>query len=241
MRIAICDDEKIFCKKMEQQLSRYLDSFQMSYEIVVFSTPSQMFDTMQGSIGSKPFDVIFIDLEFSDPAEDGIYWSKQIHASFPNTLLIILTFYQERYKEGYVARAFRFMTKPLDERELSETLSDCMTQLHLERQICVTYNGVTKKIPGKEILYLSAQSGGSEIHTADLVYFQEESLVYWENILPAHAFFRCHKKYLVNLHHIIKLSDHSIILVNNKKLPVSRRKWTALRLAYMKFDIQHHW
>lgn len=241
MRIAICDDEKLFCSTLEKQLKKYLTALQISHEIAVFSTPSALYDAMASIGQADPFHLIFMDLEFSTPTEDGIIWSKRIHSSFPNTLLIILTSYQERYKEGYVARAFRFMTKPLEEGELLQNLSDCMDELQIGTHICITTNGITKRISSKDILYLSAQSGGSEIHGLSHIYFQEESLVHFENLLPAHAFFRCHKKYLVNLHHISEVANHTITLTNNEKLPVSRRKWTALRLAYMKFDIRHHY
>ncbi len=238
MNIAICDDETILCELLTAKIQAQLEPLQIPHRISLFPNPSGLFDTMQKE--TNGFDLIFMDLEFHDPAEDGITWAKKIHDMNPDLLLIILTAYKERYKEGFVARAFRFMTKPIDNHELSENLSAVIEQLQIEQRICITTNGKMKKISGRQILYLCAQSGGSDIHTAKNVYYREESLIYWENLLSTNSFFRIHKKYLINLHYIKEVKNHTVILTNNEKLPVSRRKWTALRLAYMKFDIQNH-
>ncbi len=238
IHIAICDDEKIFCDLLATQINTQLDTLQIPSHITTFQTPSSLYHALQK--GAATFDLIFLDLEFNSPEEDGILWAKKIHDSYPNILLIILTAYEERYKEGYVARAFRFMTKPIDNRELAENLSASIEQLQIDHRICITSNGKTKNISVNQILYLSAQSGGCDIRTAKDIYFKEESLLYWENILSAHSFFRIHKKYLVNLQHVKEVTNHNVIMTNNEKLPVSRRKWTALRLIFMKFNIQNH-
>ncbi len=238
IKIAICDDEKIISQLLESQIKTQFEPLQISHDISTFHSPSELYNTLQKQ--SENFDLIFMDLEFNDPAEDGITWAKKIHDHFPNVLLAILTAYKERYKEGYIARAFRFMTKPVDSSELRECLSASIEHMQIKQRICITSNGKTKKLSEQQILYLSAQSGGSDIHTAKHLYFSEESLIYWENLLSPRFFFRIHKKYLVNLHYVKKITNHTILLSNNEKLPVSRRKWTALRLAYMKFDIQNH-
>ncbi len=238
IHIAICDDEKILCDLLASQIQINLEALQIENQISFFSKPSALYHALQTE--ETVFDLIFLDLEFNSPSEDGIAWAKKFHAFSPNTLIIILTAYAERYKEGYVARAFRFMTKPIDTKELAENLSASMEQLQIEHRICITSNGKTKNIPINQILYLSAQSGGCDIYTATDTYFKEESLLYWENMLSNHSFFRIHKKYLVNLQHVKEVTNHNVILSNNEKLPVSRRKWTALRLIFMKFDIQNH-
>ena len=68
-------------------------------------------------------------------------------------------------------------------------------------------------------------------------YFCDESLLQWEEKISPNIFFRCHKKYLVNLNSVESIKDHTILLANGEKLPVSRRKWTLLKYAFIKFDI----
>ncbi|MBQ4530050.1 MAG: response regulator transcription factor [Lachnospiraceae bacterium] len=233
MRIAICDDQEYISAQLHRLLAKYQRERDVQIETSYFSLPSLLHSDMQ----EKPFDLIFMDLEFENNEEDGILWSKKIHQDFPKALILILTGYPHRYKEGYIVRAFRFMTKPIIEDELFEYLDDCLNELQIATQISFFRSGISHKIFLKDILYFQAQSGGSELFTYDNNYYCDESLLQWENTLPPHLFFRCHKKYLVNLGQISSFKNHTVVLKNGVKLSVSRRKWTSLLSAYMKFDI----
>ena len=140
-------------------------------------------------------------------------------------------------KEGYVAKAFRYMTKPFDYEELHKNMDACLDELKLYKIILVSSRGNTQKIRINEILYFIAQPGGSEIKTIQTTHYCDESLKQWELKTSSSLFFRCHKKYLVNLNAITKIKNHSILLSNGEELPVSRRKWTLLKTAYVRFDI----
>lgn len=233
MRIAICDDQEYVSTQLHRLLAKYQNERELDIETSYFSFPSLLYSDME----KQPFDLVFMDLEFENKLEDGILWSKKIHQDFPQTLILILTGYPQRYKEGYIVRAFRFMTKPLIEKELFEYMDDCLNELQIAQQISFFRRGTSHKIFLKDIFYFQAQSGGSELFTYDTSYYCDESLLQWENSLPPHVFFRCHKKYLVNLGQIASLKNHTIMLKSGVKLSVSRRKWTALLAAYMKFDI----
>lgn len=237
MKIAICDDNETLSKQLKKMILSCGENIASEDDIFFFPLPSALYSYMESCPTDQPVHLIFMDLFFPDSSEDGIQWAKRLRYQFPQTLTIILTSYQERYKEGYVARAFRFMTKPIDQLELKENLEACQTELQLNETIHFVRHGIEHNIPIQDILYLSAQSGGSELWTSSNAYFFEESLVAWEEKLPACAFFRCHKKYLVNLKHIASLEQYSLLLYNSEKLPISRRKWTSLQVACMKYDI----
>ena len=234
IQICICDDKKNTIKNLEKQLWIYAQEKSLDINIIYFSTPSTLYAYMQQN---NPVNVIFMDLEFGSQNEDGILWSTKIHHDFPQALILILTAYEHRYKEGYIARVFRFMTKPFEYEELCKNMDACLEELKLYRIILVSNRGNTKKIPINEILYFVAQPGGSELKTLLTTNYCDESLKQWELKTPSNIFFRCHKKYLVNLNAITKIKNHSILLSNGEEIPVSRRKWTLLKTAYVRFDI----
>jgi len=233
IQITICDDQKNTIGNLENQLRDYAREKLLEINIVYFPTPSALYAYMQ----QNPVDIIFMDLEFGSKSEDGILWSTKIHQQFPQTLVLILTAYEERYKEGYIAKAFRFMTKTFDYSELCTNMDACMDELKLYKMIMISSHGNTQKIPINEILYFVAQPGGSEIKTLLTTYYCDESLKQWEVKTSPSIFFRCHKKYLVNLNAVSKIKNHTILLTNGEQLPVSRRKWTLLKAAYIRFDI----
>ncbi|MBR1691481.1 MAG: response regulator transcription factor [Lachnospiraceae bacterium] len=233
IKAAICDDNKTLIAELKNALLSYQTERERSFETVTFFSPDKLFDYME----TEKIDLIFMDLEFGDKTLDGISWSEKIHARFPHALILILTAYETRYKEGYRVRAFRFMTKPILPKELYDNLDACFEELYLNEHITLLRLGILHKIPLKDILYLSAVTGGSEIWTANDTYYSDNSLLSWEERLPSAAFFRCHRTYIVNLRSIIRLSKNAAVLTNGSKIPVSRRKLTALRLAFMKNDV----
>lgn len=235
MHIAFCDDQNIITEKLSKLILEWNKEQHLNDTFTSFPTPSKLYQYML----KNQVDVILMDLEFSNTKEDGIDWSKKLSKQFPHTLILILTAYESRYKEGYVARAFRFMTKPIQKEELFENLHACREELKLTKTISLLRYGIPQEIPLKEIFYLSAQSGGSEIWTRSNMFSSEKSLLQWEHLLPSTAFFRCHKKYMVNLLHIEKFESRVLTLVNGEKIPISRRKWKEFQIAYMKYDVHN--
>ena len=233
IQISICDNQKNTIANLEKMLLAYAREKLLDINIIYFSTPSALYTYMQ----QNPVEIIFMDLEFGSKNEDGILWSTSIHHEFPQVLVVILTAYEERYKEGYIAKAFRFMTKTFDTDELYSNMDACLDELKLYKMIMISNHGNTHKIPINEILYFVAQPGGSEIKTLQTTHYCDQSLKQWELKTSPNIFFRCHKKYLVNLNAISKIKNHSILLSNGEQLPVSRRKWTLLKAAYIRFDI----
>lgn len=236
MKIIVCDDQKNIFEELKELLKKFDNLYQENSELLYFPKPSLVQEYLQ----SEPADIVFMDLEFCDASEDGILWLKRMKSGFSHTIFIILTAYENRYKEGFEARAFRFMTKPIEERELFDYLLVSMEELHLRESISIVRRGIPHNILIHDICYLTAQSGKSELWTKNDVFFCDESLLQWEQRLSPNMFFRCHSKYLVNLTHVVSFANQLITLANGEKIPVSRRKWKAFQLAYMKFDTKDY-
>lgn len=232
MKIVLCDDHNNIAEELRLLIRKFDTKQQIHSEFRFFCKPSELFQYMQ----KEPVDIIFMDLEFGDASEDGIVWLKKIRKYFPQVIVIILTAYERRYKEGFETRAFRFMTKPIMEKELFEYLYMSMEELELTESISLMRRGIPHNILIKDICYLAAQSGGSELWTRDDMFLCEESLLQWEKRLASPAFFRCHSKYLVNLAYVTAFENQILTLINGEKIPVSRRRWKAFQLALMKYD-----
>ena len=152
MKIILCDDHQMIAEELGQLIKKFDEKNQLQNEFLYFSKPSLLFQYMQDA----PVDLVFMDLEFSNAEEDGIIWLKKIKKSFPRTVVIILTAFENRYKEGFEARAFRFMTKPIDENELFEYLKVSMEELQLTESISLTRRGIPHHIFIRDICYFSA-------------------------------------------------------------------------------------
>lgn len=236
MKIIVCDDQKVIFEELELLLRKFDETHHEHSELLYFSKPSLVWEHLQ----RESADIVFMDLEFCDTSEDGILWLKRMKSHFAHTIFIILTAYENRYKEGYEARAFRFMTKPIEERELFDYLTVSMEELQLRESISIMRRGIPHNIAIRDICYFTAQSGKSELWTKNDMFFCDESLLQWEMRLSSNTFFRCHSKYLVNLAHVVSFANQVITLANGEKIPVSRRKWKSFQLAYMKYDTKDY-
>ena len=236
IQLALCDDQPLSLSGLGESVRNYFEQRGLPYEFHQFLTPSEVFAYMENA----RLHILFMDLEFDNKEEDGICWTKKITDSFPDTLILILTAYENRYKEGYRAKAFRFMTKPLSLEELRENLDDCLEMLAAFHTIRLKQNHTMITLAVKEITYIEAFVGGSSVHTVSgKIIYSDKSLLQFEKELVKDAFFRIHKRYLVNLDQVtdIIVSKHEILLAQSVRLPVSRRKWTEFQGCFIRHDL----
>ena len=234
INIAICDDNPTIIEDVKKALLEYEKKTSLSCTVTEFPKPLELYAYMQ----TEKIDIVFMDLVFETPEDDGITWSARIHNQFPNCLLLILTAYEDRYKEGYIARAFRFMTKPLIYQEFEQNMNACLNELQLNQNIIVMHHGSELTIPLKNLIYLTAHFGGTEICTTTNTFYSNDSMLQWEQRLEGNAFLRIHKKYIINLAHIHSLENHIVCMSNGKQLAVSRRKWSILQSSHVKYDLK---
>lgn len=235
LNIVLCDDKPETVKKLEEALTVYLEKQEIGYCISRYRFPSEVFEYMR----SDTVHILFMDLEFGEQEEDGILWIKRIHQEHPDTLVMILTAYEKRYKEGYQVRAFRFMTKPVIRQELEDNVRDCLMELGGIHTISILQKNMVLSLSVQEVVYMEAYLGESKIYTGEKMYYSEESLLQWEKKLLGTHFFRIHKSFLINLSHVTEIisSRHEVVLDGKIRLSVARRRWTEFQKRFMRYDV----
>ena len=235
LNIILCDDQPQSVATLDEYLRDYLKKNRIPYQIQHFYTPAETYEYIK----SHTVHIIFMDLKYGKKEDDGILWIKKIHENFPDTLVLIITAYEQRYKEGYRVRAFRFMTKPPFRQELEENMNDCLQELNDLTTILLKQKKTCFSVPLRSVLYLEAYTGESKIYTKDKLYYDQDSLLQWEKKLSGFSFFRIHKKYLIHFNYVTEIitSSHEIILEGGIRLPVARRKWTEFLKCFMQFDV----
>lgn len=230
MRVAICDDNKVIRSIITQLLQDYSSKMSVDFSIIPFSSGEELLQC------SNTFELVFMNIELG--GIDGIYSTSLIHQKNPDTLVILLSSHVRRFKDGYKVKAFRFMTKPINREEFFEYIDDAVAEILGHKVIALRKDGVNVNINLKSILYISAQQGYTEVWTAKDTYRSDYSLIMWEELLDPKLFFRCHKKYLVNISQIKQLSD-DILLTSGDIVEVSRRKYPELRELYLNYSAVH--
>ena len=73
LKIAICDDEKVFRDNINKYVAAYLNEKEISYEIDTFSSGKEIIDL---GIEIKQYNIIFLDINMDDV--DGIVTAQKI-------------------------------------------------------------------------------------------------------------------------------------------------------------------
>ncbi|WP_110926121.1 LytTR family DNA-binding domain-containing protein [Bacillus massiliglaciei] len=102
-------------------------------------------------------------------------------------------------------------------------------------------DGYYKPIEYEDICFIESSLGKVEITTRDTVYTCRQSLADLEMMLPRNLFFRCHRAFIVNVHHIDRIvtkSKEPLTLImkdkNGSSVTVSQNMVKGFR-SYLNF------
>lgn len=225
MKIAICDDEANIRNLLRQKIAERPEDA----NITEFSDGS-------GLLASKDnFDVIFLDIEM--PRTDGMETAAKLREKGVCSLMIFLTSHDEFMRDAFKVKAFRFLSKPVAEKELNEALDEAEKELASQNKLIIEQRGRIYEIRLADVLYIEAYGDGTYIYdSSGNVYDSKKQLRQWEGELSEHSFFKIHKSYIVSLAQVIKIEGNEVTLSGLKKpLTVSRRNLSAFKEAYLNF------
>ncbi|MDD3362745.1 MAG: LytTR family DNA-binding domain-containing protein [Hespellia sp.] len=230
IRIAICDDEKIAREHLKRMVENILIQKELAGDITSYCSGVELINS------DLSFDILFLDIEMPDL--DGIDIGKILCDRNSKCKIVMATGRVERFKEAFMIEAYRFVTKPFDELEIEEVIETYLIQQIGLSKIVVYDKRIKYQFVQKQIEYVRAYNGYSELLIQDNVYRVEESLNSLEQSLDSRCFVRVNKEYCVNLFFV---SDYHLgkLYIEGKELLVSRRRKKAFEKKIMEFGINY--
>lgn len=214
MKIAICDDEDLFIKRIYRYLWQQPDC-----TVECFLTPAGL---LEKYAGGERYDVLFLDILMPDM--NGIELAQKIRAFDPNTILVFLTSCLEYAPLGYEVKAFRYLLKPVADRDIARVMEDIHSQMTASHKLLLETPEGNFLLHIHELQYLEADNKDSVLHYQDDTITLRRGLNELEKLLPPALFFRIHRKFLVNLSHVREYDALHLTLDCGRTLPISRRK-----------------
>lgn len=188
-------------------------------------------------------DVLFMDI--SMPKTSGMQLAEALHKLKNPPAIVFVTAYSEYALEAFDVDAVDYLMKPVETDRLVQALDKVdmrvkpavQTRSNVER-IPVEKGGRKVLVPIDQIRYIEAKDDYSCIYTDSDRYLSTISLAKLEQKLAPHNYFRVHRGYIVNLDHVedVEVISSGILQlglkgVEDKKIPVSRRRVVALKRA----------
>ena len=243
LKVILIDDEVDSLNALEIELNHLYPNIKI---LAKFQNPKE---AVQQVLTLNP-DLIFLDIGM--PHMDGFEFLQQFDTR-PFDVIFVTAY------EDYAIRAFEFnatayLLKPIMEHKLKEAiekvieekehgfpdvkLNALLNHLNIQRNDSVR----TLALPIGEgyefvnydmICYLEADNNYTWVHiTNNSKHLICKTLKEMESIINRNDFFRVHKSYLINLNCIIqyiRTDGGQVVMNNNDRIPVSRRKKEELK------------
>ncbi len=223
IRIAICDDEKVYCKHIYSLIhQKYQD-----IEINIFHSGKEFLSA------DNEYDIIFMDIDLKD--YNGIKLLKKYN--YYSSIIIILTSHEEEALHGYYIRAFRFLLKPIDKLLFFEALSSAINELKKKNHLIVTdEHGIMSNLSLENIVYIEAGDKKTGIRTMSGFYYSNIPINQIISLLNTNFYF-VHRSYVINLNYIEKINTKSrtVFMKEESIISVSRLKWKDFKPNFFEF------
>ena len=231
IRIAICDDSPAFTQQIKFMLDHWEAPFARSISAELFEHG----DALLCAHVKNPFDIILLDIVM--PLLNGIDTARELREKDKNVKIVFLTASPEFALESYQVKASNYLLKPVSPCNLFSCLEELVSDIHsIAKCIVVKGTDATHRIPLSDIAYVEAQ-------LKHVVFFLfnnrtvktlEPFYSYAHVLLPDDGFFKCHRSYIVNIHHIANFSHRMIEMRSGHFVPIARSCQKTFEAAYFR-------
>lgn len=217
MKIAVCDDEKIFRDEIIEVLYHFFGKLDL--DCVAFEDGYNLVDAYKKGAF---FDAIFLDIEMTQL--DGMSTADELRKNGYEAPIVFLTSHTEMAMEGYEVAAFRFLAKPINREKMERTLYDLKEELQEKKRLLIRYEGEEVILPMDEICYVEAMNNSVSVVTLNKKYMIRKKISDMEKELlsVSDCFVRIHRGYIVNLLHVKKCHGNEVYMTGDVILPLSR-------------------
>lgn len=216
MRIAICDDEKLFAQSLSVRLEGLGGSDML---ISVYLSGSELVREMSSG---RRFDAVFLDIEM--PGLDGLEAAKKLRDLGGELSIVFLTSHTELAMEGYEVDALRFLPKDCSDKKLTEALKAIERESGIKPNIVLRQKGEEHIISPDRIIMVEADNNTVHFRLDGEDISVRMKLAEALEILDkaSQDFVKVHRCVIVNLGHVKKYTAKEVLLDSGQSVPVSK-------------------
>ena len=220
IKIAICDDEEKAVALHERIVKSCLQSQGIGYEITTYTqSRNLLYDITDDGFF---YDLILLDIEM--PGISGMEIPQQLKGFLPNVRIIFVTSHTEYAIDAFELSIFRYVPKNNLEVKLAAAVTDAAKLIELEagQEYTIQTASRMEKIPYKDIFYIQRDRKNASIISSVGIAKVRKSLQQVFDELKTPEFIFVDRGCIVNIIHIMKISDGMVVLKNGEQLPISR-------------------
>lgn len=232
MRIAICEDDPYQMDLLQKMIDQWASDTGIKAEVFGFQSAEEF--TFKWHDGVR-YDLAFLDIQLG--SMNGMELARYIRKKDKTMMLVFSTGIKDYLAKGYEVKAYRYLLKPIKEEAIRKTLTDAQkdyAMAHADAMVIPDGTAMTR-IFKNEIYYFRIDNHYVTAHTVRGDFRFKEKLSNLEPSLPEPHFCRCHRSFIINLHHTGQVRRDSVDVDNGDTLPVSRNRWAALNECFIAY------
>lgn len=225
--IAVCDDDKAVCTKIEDALIEYSKRHCMKINVDVFYSGESLLEHMEKG---NNFDLLYLDIEMGPV--NGVEVGRQLRRVYKNySIEIVYISANDGYdRQLFEVQPLHFIEKPIDASVVIQDLELAIERRQRLGGFFKYQKGYdTYKVPINEIIYFESFNREIKIVTtkgAELFY---SSLSEVTLNVAKYQFLQIHRSYLINYNHVSILRYSEVVMSNGTVLPISKSKREEFR------------
>lgn len=235
MKIAICDDEILYCEAMETMLHAH------GIEPDVYHSGETLLTACLAQ--GQRYDGVFLDMEMD--GMNGFETANALHAHDPRMQIVFVTSHEKYMIDSFRCNPLRFILKnqhgePVPRDRFEEALGAIDALTVVTRQtIRLTVDR------GDEVLLYEDEIAYCESRGHNIIFYCVNGQEYsWRGTmaqlldkLPPGRFVQCHRSFVVNLACVRRVSEKAseLFLNTGARVPIGRAYKDAFRLARLRY------
>ena len=224
MRIAVCDDEKIFRDELKNAVRSYSNLHRLEIATDEYKCGEDLLEA------KYEYEIIILDYKMD--SIDGLETARRLREKNISSTIIFLTNFPKFVFDSFEVSPFRFFKKPLNANQLHKALDDYFNELRRNRPILLKSGRETICIQSNCIVFLEADNKKCYVNLFDKKLHIPKTMAYIEKLLPKNDFFKVHKAFIVNLRHICNYNRELLHLQSGDRVPTSRTYFNSFKEAY---------
>lgn len=227
MRIAVCDSDIAFMKKLKYIIYCYAEQMKIDLVVECFANGEIMLAC------KERYNIVFI----GDCLDGlgGLEIAKKIRNRNNFSAIIFMSRNTDFVFEAFKVKPYRFLVLPISDKEIITVLDDFFEEFGFGFPVCIKSGEDTFCLNTSDIVYLEANNKHSIIHLSKENIACNKTMAKVYEMLPKNHFLKINRAYIINSDYVFKYNSDYVFLKNGKTLHISRNYYSDFKKDYNMF------
>lgn len=234
IRIAVCDDEKVYLDKIKAILGQYSEEKGMLFEVCAFSSSSDLLDSIEKG---EEYSLYILDIFM--PGITGMGVACELRGDDIEAPIIFLTSSPDFALEAFGVNATHYILKPYDKDAVFFAINKALHEIGVMRPegIMLRVDGGYQNVLAKNIIFSEADDNYQRIHLVNEKYLYIRITMgdLYEQVSSLNGFFKLGRSHIINLKHVVKFTSNKVLMTGDKELTIPKGAIADFKKAYFDY------